>query len=168
MTHNEEKKSLDDALKNLPREIEPEKDLWPGIEYAIGNNRHKRAYGLPQVAAVLLVGVFALSQWNGWVAKTESDSKYRDAVVEVAVIAMEQQHTAHKEALLSRYKDQTVLADDWHAHVDALTAARLALVEALERDPYNPYLISMLKRTYNQELQLIESVHINTPTVSRL
>lgn len=72
--------------------------------------------------------------------------------------------TVQRTAMISRYEHTQALTTNWKDQMQELTDARTILVEALANDPGNLYLMSMLKKTYSQELKLIESVHQYTAT----
>src|SRR5688500_7652704 len=52
-------RELDDAVRQLPKSIEPPRDLWPGIQARIARRSWRRRwYWVPLAAAAVLVGVW--------------------------------------------------------------------------------------------------------------
>ncbi|GAA0359479.1 hypothetical protein GCM10009092_24600 [Bowmanella denitrificans] len=157
MSNKEFEQQLQNALASLPNEIQPRRDLWPGIEHALNSqaaepvvtsSKAKPYWGM--AAAVATVGLL------GWLGLTQlpglSDSAQLAQV-------LSQQHQQQKQALLASFSGQPALTDNWQQQVDELDAAALAIKQALKEDPNNPALLKMLQQVYQQQIDLIERVH---------
>lgn len=159
--------SLENRIKKLQLEKQPERDLWKGIEQAIQrkpvhsahikkahSGNQTRFFNKPKpllaVAASLIVLTFV-----GWMS-FESGKALQG---ENLVAALSEQHNAQKQSLLIRFKDQPAMTDNWQQQIDELDEAAIAIKKALSEEPNNPALLKMLKNVYEQQMMIIERVH---------
>jgi hypothetical protein len=163
-THDEGLERIATAAGELTRAIEPERDLWPGIEARIAERpsraravpRRSRAWDRALAAGIgaLTVGAlfFGLAQHERSVASPEwayeqLDSAYRPL----------------RQASLERYRGG---ADRLDPQLRAIVESNLAVIDgalteirvALASRPGDAALRQMLQRTYEQELALIDAV----------
>jgi hypothetical protein len=145
--------SLESALRALPRELAPARDLWPGIAARIAPSRGSRRLATGLVASLLLAAVAAALVWQA--------SRDTGAVPADAVLAADLRLPF--EAARERY-----MADwaDVRARLDPATAATIegnlevvqgALAEidaALVEAPDDPRLRGLLRRTLESEIEL--------------
>lgn len=134
-----------------PREIAPERDLWPGIERAIHRsefNPKPMGYGpsLTGVAACFLAGLVA---WKVVIKQPRED----------AMVLMSQFFEQQKQTLLVKYDAQTALVTDWQTQLQELEEAEQAIKLALKNDAENAALLKMLAQVYQQQLDLINKVY---------
>jgi hypothetical protein len=161
MTNSETR--LRQQLDALPREMQPERDLWQGIELALANEAspnelasqgaksigHSRPRWLAVAASVALVGVI------GWMSLSLQPALKSEQLV----AALSNEHEQQKNALLVKFQDQPALTDNWQQQIQELDEAAQAIKKALEHEPNNIALLKMLQNTYQQQLNLIERVH---------
>lgn len=170
-------KKLDEQLAQLPKSIEPEKDLWVGIEHALNRVEHSQfeqshaANDTPNNPPSLLV-VSSRNQtplWGmaaavtfvaliGWLGFQGAGLPKQVSSADL-VAQLEQQHVEQKQALLVSYQTQEPLTKDWQSQLSELDAAANAIKAALEEDPNNKALLQMLQQVYQQQLSLIETVY---------
>lgn len=173
MTKQVFEEKLKQQLADLPREMQPEKDLWAGIDIALtaqdqqfeekpaktskNNVVSFQRHHLAMAASVLVVA--ALS----WQVLTPSPSESAPTQL---VKALTQQHVQQKSALLASYSGTQAATANWQQQLDELEQAATAIRAALDEDPDNVALMKMLQHTYQQQIVLIEKVH--APTWNRI
>ena len=152
----------DDKLKTatakLPREVNPSRDLWPGIESRIQQRRAAArpvwGYGL---AASVLVAVAAGGLWAGSHMQKQSDT---------GVIVASGTSTPTDPYLLQRaaFAENSVqTATDLAPATRAVILKNLRIIEgsmqgiqaALDKDPNNPRLRALLFDLYQNEARLL-------------
>jgi len=173
--------ALDQQISQLPKAIAPQRDLWAGIDNAIEHQAQQQTdkvkprsvvYRLSAVAAG--IAVFGFSAWmvmtnnptidgidsidgQGVVAQQDmanGDDETLNYVNDLSSL-FEQQ----KQALLVKYQDTPSYVDNWQGQLDELDKAAEAIKQALVNDPTNAQLIKMLQQTYQQQLDLINTVN---------
>ncbi len=148
---------LQEKLDALPRDIQPEQDLWPGIDHALEHevsrmNSSMRWTGIAASFAVLgITGLLLLNYFS----KPEID----ESGINQVVSNMSQEYEGQKQLLLAHYQQQPALTDNWQQQLDELDSAATVIKAALENDPNDANLIRLLKQVYQQQLTLIQSVH---------
>lgn len=153
-------KKLQEEIAQLPNEMMPERDLWPGIERAIqANNETKSktssktvitpvAWAASIVAAVLLT----------WVNVTPQGENINEpSLLNVMQTDFEQQ----KQLLLVSFgkPDTTKLSPEMQSELAKLASARKTIEKALLDDPENGDLLNLLRWTQQQELDFIEQLY---------
>ena len=158
MQANSKESVLEDALTKLPREQQPDRDLWRGIELALEepqkpSNESKSSIWLASAAS------FALVVSLGWYTLLQSPindlSEQSAAIVE----SLSVQHQDSVSALLVNFEGQQAVTENWQDQLRQLDEAALAIKGALEQDPANTALLMMLQHVYQQQIALIERVH---------
>ncbi len=178
MSSQEFEQKLQQQIADLPKAIEPGKDLWAGIDIALTMKDSKggatrqfadaaggQANNASNVVswdftrspkmlalAASFVAVAALS-WN-WLQPTPNHNQTLQLVE-----AMTQQHAAQKGALLVSMAEAQPLAENWQQQLKDLEAAAIAIRTALEQEPENVALLKMLQQVHQQQIELIERVH---------
>lgn len=159
--------ALAEKIEGLSKQVQPERDLWPGIDIAIsqqaqqaggaaaaqGNTvvvqkSHKGLYAI--AASILLVGVLSWSTFSPQLSGPDSLE-----LVEV----LSNQHQQQKDALLVSFKDQPALTENWQEQLQELDEAAGAIKAALAQEPDNVALLKMLQNVHQQQITLIERVH---------
>ncbi len=152
MNNEELDRQLDDKIKALSPEVHPEKDLWPGIEYAIEMRSEKRPKWVVYGAAAALIAALGFTLMP-------SMKNAENPTLQTALNDMDQHYAIEKASLINYYANDVALTNNWQDQIQELAVARTAIIEALQHDPNNSFLLGMLKNTYSQELKIIESVH---------
>ena len=142
---------LNESLNNLNKDIAPNKPLWAGIEHAIvtAKSSAKKALLWPKLTAIAACSVAALLTVNIFISNNEP-SQAR---------VMSEYFKAQKQSLLVLYKNQDALTNNWQAQLQELEEAEQAIKQALENEPQNKALLTMLAQVYQQQLDLINKVH---------
>lgn len=153
---------LKQELEKLPDSIEPERDLWHGIEQRI---QHKPARSRGRVwelaIAASVAAVVSSAMFLGF-------GQSRDATTQaVPTLAAYQQLDAAylpvRKVSLERYNAQ---ADKLDPAVRATVEKNLAIIDqaldeiraALKNRPNDPALNALLQRTYEQEMAVLSAV----------
>jgi len=161
---NNFERELDKQLRSMPKEMEPERDLWRGIELslnkeappAIDETRGETVstkQWLAIAASVCLVSVL----WFFVPQMVTPDSNKLEGYA--LVDALSQQQSKQVATLLTSYKNAAELSDDWKSQLQELDEAADAIKVALQDDPDNGALLRMLHHVYQQQIDLIERVH---------
>lgn len=151
------KYSLEQQLAELPKEMSPGRDLWPGIAGALAQPTAKRRSHAPvwlAAAACALVAIVSTSLWRG-----PANPALAPEAQLSALTAISRQHEQQKQALLVTLADSRAVTTNWHGQLTELEQAAEAIQQALRQDPDNPVLLRMLHDVYQQQFLLIERVH---------
>jgi hypothetical protein len=171
---------LDELLARVPRDIRPERDLWPGIQaqiaLAAGSEVRKRSFrGVWQIAASVLL-VVASSATTYFVMRDRGTQPVQAQQVEMPAPAL--------SAMPAKFGMQELGADyqRTHAALEAqfeqriatlppLTQAKLRrnlaelrraahdIAQTLAQQPSNTLLQELLMSTYQSEMQLLTQVN---------
>jgi|GEM_PF-906336 len=174
---------LADKIASLPGEMEPQRDLWLGIERAIQNKpqdglndnlANKKVVHFAPVAWAASIVVAVLVTWLSFKSPMQSD------VPLTANNQMKEQSNNSTESLMNK-KLVTVLSDNFAEQKQTmlvsygqpdlkqlpvkmqeqllqLSQARLTIKKALENDENNVDLLNLLRFTQQQELNLLQQL----------
>ena len=156
--------------RKLATSIEPERDLWPGIEEAIkAPARRSWTPMFAQAASmVLLVAASSAITWYAVKGDTVAAPEYRAELIfeqasfgagytlgpgfqDARGMLMADLNTALEQLSLEQRADVENSLAVMHAVIDQINAE-------LEKDPENVYLQEMLLKTYREELALMRRV----------
>ncbi|WP_258872141.1 hypothetical protein [Thalassotalea euphylliae] len=154
---------LQQKIDSLPKEIAPQRDLWPGIENALaaqqmtaqrgqGNKQRSKvvpfAWAASLVAAVLLTWINVVPQGSG--------------NAELGLVAsLNQEFDQQKQLMLTSFgePDLTQLSPEMQVELAKLAQARKSIAAALENDENNTDLLNLLQWTQQQELDLLKRLY---------
>ncbi len=153
--------NLQDKVKQLPKEMSPERDLWSGIELAIQSKQQTKhtentkgkvvpmAWAASVIAAVLLTWL-TLAPLN---TKTQSPFNL--------VKSIQQHFEQQKQSMLVSFGQPNLaeLPAEMQKQLTQLASARLTIETALLDDPSNSDLLNLLHWTQKQELDLLEQLY---------
>jgi len=156
--HDQTGLRLEALTEELPRSIEPARDLWAGIEARIATpQRRSRAWDLALAAgiAALTVGAWLLGSLHGETNRAVAP-----------LWAYQQLDTAYqplRKASLERYRTSADRLDPQlrktvEANLEIIDRALNEIRVALANRPSDAALGQMLQRTYEQELAIIDAV----------
>lgn len=160
MTEQDFDSQLRRQIDALPRQIQPQRDLWAGIDVALTQQsmqqdetpvkvpHHRGLYAL--AASLMVVAITA------WLTLSPAPQQVTG---EQLVNALSEQHQSQVDSLLVKFKDQPALTNNWQQQLTQLDEAAIAIKAALEQDPDNVALLRMLQNVYQQQIELIERVH---------
>ncbi len=150
-------------IKALAKTMEPERDLWAGIERKILDYPQRRRpdwtrdwmpYG---VAASLLVAVAALSLSMFRVA----DPEPAYASFERSIDVLQADYLSVRNPMVDQFNvvnqglDPVVL-EDLQKNLEILTVARREIERQVRANPQNQKLVEMLMSIHEQELELLK------------
>ena len=175
-----QQRSLETRLAALARKLPPERDLWPGIEAAIGPAaaRPRRwPYALAAGIAVAALGALLAGRLDREPAPLAATGGARlPAAAPVAArlkATEEAEYRTTRLALEQTYRERlALLAPATRARIEEdlalIHVAQQDIRRALEGDPGSRVLLSLLQSTTEQEFNLYSTVGRNTePFVSR-
>jgi len=161
-------------VRNLDRDIQPPRDLWPGIERSIANIPQRDNSGLLYrfmpygVAASLIMAVTALvlsldepaiSRDARYVTLEESVNRVQDDFLAVRNPSFQQFEKANREL-----DPETIKL--LYRNVEIIEKARKEIELALEANPESQRLLEMLLRVHEQELNLLNQSYVNSDNSS--
>ncbi|MBC3766844.1 hypothetical protein [Neptunicella marina] len=151
MSNQQFEQDLRNKIDQLDKNMQPQRDLWTGIEVALSEQHttKKKPY-LAIAASVMVVGLVG---WLGLKSDIVADNSPQ------LVQTLTQQHQQQMQGLLVTYADAPALTNDWQQQLDELDRAADAIKQALAKDPNNPALLKMLQQVYQQQIDLVEKVH---------
>jgi hypothetical protein len=155
--------SLARQIKSLDREMQPERDLWLGIERQIQDFPQKRKLTLPSdwmpygIAASLLVAFSALmlniiqldKPDSGYVSTDQSFDRMQSEYVQIRNPMVQKFWEVNKDL------DESVL-NDLYRNLDILEQARRDIEAQVRENPENRRLVEMLMSIHEQELDLLK------------
>jgi hypothetical protein len=148
---------LQQKLAHLPKDISPERNLWPGIEKAIQHAplpKKQPVISTPLAwAASIVIAIFFT--WQNQMQPNETGS-----AINVAEL-MQSTFIQQKSGLLVSLGNpqMTELPKIMQKQLSELHAAQTTIVNALKNDPNNTDLLNLLRFTQQQELKLITQLY---------
>ena len=160
---------LIDSLENLPREREPGKDLWPGIDSRLHESadssmrtmRPQKRFAIAAMLAVAVIAGYQVGLQRGAVVNQENmlaaysayrldnmSSEYVGAIREAAALTAQQTET--------RMPPETV--EEMQTSMKNILQTETMLREAIKNEPDNEYLAKLLIRLQARQLQLIQEI----------
>jgi hypothetical protein len=144
---------LQDLIDELPQELHPARDLWPGIAHDLLTtpaNQSPRAYAL--AASVLLV--LGLSLYFGL---NQPLATPFDPALDNYISSLRKPHTLSKQTLLVEFEHDQVVYPGWRAQLHELEQAEDSIYDALRREPTNRELLKILRDVQSKQLKLIDA-----------
>jgi hypothetical protein len=167
-------KALAEQVELLPNEMQPERDLWPGIERAINHKEQHITVDKPSnvfvpsawAASVLVV---ILASWftfappqNDLNSPTLVDTNQEKGVIQGELVDfMQKNFQQQKQTLLVSYGQPTLdkLPPAMQKELKQLSDARASIRKALLTDENNADLLNLLDFTQQQELKLLQQLY---------
>lgn len=152
MSNRNAETRLQDAIDALPREVLPQRDLWPGIAHALlMPERAPVPWYRPVALAASLLLMLALCLNFG-----ASEQTLPNSVVEQFFSTLQREHELNKQTLLVGFRNQQPVYADWEQQLLQLEQAEAAIFEALRDDPENLELIEILRQVQGKQLDVID------------
>lgn len=179
MTNQESNPRVDALLRSLPCELEPQRDLWPGIEARLEPHpvRRRPAWAWQAAAAVVLVAASSLITAS---LLQRDDARTAQVATPATALPAVQSAFGQRSGLGAGYESaRRELATDLEQRMSSMPAsaryklaANLAEMRraadeinaALALQPGDPLLEELLLNTYQDELGVIASVNQLTRT----
>jgi len=162
MTEQDYDKLLDSSVSELPKEIKPRQDLWAGIDHAIErreNDKKSRRAGFLRAAAMAIVALGTAWLYSSGIGINQNDQA-SEVTLSMLATDIDKGFRTQKANILAAYKGQPALTVTWQDQLQELEDARSGIWEALKKNPNNVYMIQMLLEVQQQQLDLIESAHV--------
>jgi len=161
--------ALTSQVDSLPKEMQPERDLWSGIERAIQGKsqqspiENKKSNVTPMAWAASLVAA-VLVAWVSFAPAPQLSEPLAANQEESAgqlVSAMQDNFQQQKQTMLVSYgqPDMTDLPAKMQNQLVELAQARKAIEKALVNDGSNVDLLNLLRFTQQQELDLLQKLY---------
>lgn len=164
---------LTSQVNKLPKELEPERDLWQGIERAI---QHKAQHqnierNIVVNAPLAWAASIVIAVLVTWLSVTPSLDKNQTSIVKQQVLprevgdqlvsAMAENFQQQKQAMLVSFgnPDLEKLSTKMQSQLNQLLQARKAIESALAKDENNTDLLNLLRFTQQQELSLLQQLY---------
>lgn len=179
MTDKSFEQLLQQKIRQLPQEKVPSRDLWQGIDIALTEVGNQAMPQMPEqgktqkkgneinfvealsdwfslkpmalAASVMMVAFFSWNSVNNLAPQSSSSQ---------LVAQMMLQHEEQKSVLLASFADAPELTSNWQTQLQELEEAAKAIESALQSDPENITLLKMLQHVHQQQMELIETVHV--------
>ena len=152
---------LDSAIKRLPREVQPDRDLWPGIDARLKPRRAVRPLWTFSVAASLVVAVAGGGLWFGIGMHQKAGTPQEIVATGSGSVSSATDAYFAQRAAYAERSVQT--ATDLSPATRGVILKNLRIIEssmqdmqaALDKDPNNPRLRALLFDLYQNEARLL-------------
>ncbi|MCB1644716.1 MAG: hypothetical protein KDI36_04650 [Pseudomonadales bacterium] len=154
-------------LRDLPRELEPTRDLWPGIERRIADHpQRKKSDWLSSwmplgIAASLMMAASALTlsviEFNRSEQRLVTTSDYLNEA-RVDYLKVRNPMVAKFTQVNSDLAPETL--DVLYQNIDILAQARQQIEAQIRENPGDPQLVEMLMSIHEQELELLKQDYL--------
>ena len=142
-------------LRQLPRDIEPGRDLWPGIAQAIEGRQAQRpargswAWLAMAASVVLAAGLF-------WKSRPVESLPVTAMPAAAFIVATESRAITHEyQAALRQYKGAPIPAS-LQPGLGDLDKSVAQIQRAIAVDPDSVFLLEQLRKTYSRRLELTQ------------
>ncbi len=175
--------SLEQALAAVPRELQPSRDLWPGIAGSIGHDaqRVRRApwsqWPMALAASLAVLGLVGALCWSvvhdrpggERVASATPPGSGRGIAVSFQR-PQDADYIAARTALERTFNERLTLLkpatrERIRADLETIRKANADISAALAQDPASPLLWQLLRSTWQQEIDLYTTVAQTTQTM---
>ena len=142
------------ALRQLPREIEPSRDLWSGIEAGIRNapaapKPRRWPVAFAAAATLLLAGGL---YWRSIPVEPAPDPRQ----IEARVVSAEARAITDEYQAALRQFDGAPLPEQVEPSIAARDRSVAQIQSAIVAAPDSVFLLEQLRRTYSQRLELTQ------------
>ncbi|MBZ9610469.1 hypothetical protein [Rheinheimera maricola] len=150
---------LDNAIRNLNRDLMPERELWPDIADRLpARAAVKTPLGYwASAAAAVLMGVI------GWQLTILPTSAQRSAAMPTAELMLLQVYEQQKAQQLSQVAAVAEGFDNWQQQLQIWDQAIAQVRQALQFYPDEPQLLAQLQNLYQQQLSFIQQATLQQP-----
>ena len=138
-------------LRQLPRELEPATDLWPGIAAGIARPTLQRPRRWP---AALAMAASVLVAAGLFLRASSPDPAPAAPAIEAQVVHAEARAISDEYQAALRQFEGAPLAPQVVPSISALDRSVAQIQSALVADPDSVFLLDQLRRTYSRRLEL--------------
>ena len=154
-------------IRNLDREIQPARDLWPGIERNISELPQRKKTELLgnwmpyAIAASLVIAVSSLLV--NLVDFRQPGTRLVTA--DYAIDSVEREYLKVRNPLVEQFAETNKrlapeTLDDLYRNIEIIENARREIEAQVRQNPENPRLVEMLMRVHQQELELLKQDYL--------
>lgn len=143
-------------LRQLPREMEPTRDLWPGIEAAIGRQRPARRSSWRNLGSLAMAASLVLAAGLFWKTRPGTDAGLAPPDPSAVVVATESRAITEEYQAALRQYDGAPIAAPMRTSLGELDRSLAQIQQAIERDPDSVFLLQQLRKTYSRRLALTQ------------
>ncbi|MBD3649628.1 MAG: hypothetical protein HUJ31_19720 [Pseudomonadales bacterium] len=150
---------LEREIRHLDREIQPARNLWPGIERRIADHPQRRWWRQEflmgwGVAASLLVAVTSL------IVSLQIESPAEPVPMETSLESMQAEYLRVRNPMTEQFNQANEDLDpdtleDLYRNIRIMEEARREIEAQIKRNPENRRLVEMLMRINEQELEVL-------------
>jgi hypothetical protein len=170
MMHDDEATArLRDALAALPRELEPARDLWPGIAAGLATRQAAgtRRLWIPMALAASLLLAFSSALGGAWLgygyAQRQGAALGSAPASAVDLAGIEQDYSAarasyFRELILGDERLDASTRETLRHNLAVIDRATNQLHQALANDPQNPLYVETLLMTREQEMEMLQDI----------
>jgi hypothetical protein len=136
-------------MRQLPREIEPGRDLWPEIGQRIASRRWSPRVLLPglAIAASLLLAAGIAWQRQSAVAPAGDDGR---------LVRIQAQEISEEYQAALRQFQGAPISPEYDASLRSLDRSLVEIHRAIAADPHSVFLLEQLQKTYSRRLALTQ------------
>lgn len=142
---------LHTQIQRLQKDKQPDRDLWPGIEFAVVARKHRQ---VPWMGIAASIVICAMGSWILLHGHQDSNDQMQRVVAQLDTL-----HQQEMSALKVAYKNTRALTTNWSTQLQDMDQAAVAIKQALKNDPQNVTLLKMLSDVYQKEIDLLKTVH---------
>ena len=143
-------------LRQLPREMEPTRDLWPGIEAAIGRRQAPRRSSWRHLTSLAMAASLVLAAGLFWKTRSGPDAGLTPGNPSAVVVATESHAITEEYQAALRQYDGAPIAAPMRGSLGELDRSVVQIQQAIERDPKSVFLLQQLRKTYSRRLALTQ------------
>lgn len=138
-------------LRQLPREMDPPHDLWPGIVARLESRRRPR---WPWITGLALAASLVLAVAIGSQLRPAADDPGRD--LQAALVQRQAEALELEYAAALRELEGAPMPAELQPALETLDASARDIRQALAQDPGEVRLLEQLRRTYARRLSLTQ------------
>ena len=142
-------------LRQLPREIEPGRDLWPGIAAAIEHRPAPRRGSRPAWTFLAMAASVVLAAGLFWKTRPAEPATPGSDSAALVVASESRAITDEYQAALRQYKGAPI-PDSLQPSLGELDQSVAQIQRAIAADPHSVYLLEQLRKTYSRRLELTQ------------
>lgn len=140
-------------LRQLPREVDPSRDLWPGIEAGITHRRARAPRRWPiAIAAAASMLLAAGLYWRADAGPAPVGAGHLQA----RIVSSEARAITDEYQAALRQLEGAPVSPQVEPSIAALDRSVAQIQSAIVADPDSVFLLEQLRRTYNTRLQLTQ------------
>ena len=143
-------------LRQLPRELEPTRDLWPGIEASILRRQPARRSTWRHLTSLAMAASLVLAAGLFWKSRPAPDAGLVQPDPSAVVVATESRAITEEYQAALRQYDGAPIASPMRTSLGELDRSVAQIQRAIERNPDSAFLLQQLRKTYSRRLELTQ------------